>query len=459
MIGAGATLGERELRVGTPNGVSGPRSFWVDVYPNALESESNDDAARAQPIATTPVVLNGAIQTAGDRDMFSFKAKEGETWVADATASRIHSPLAAVLEMAGESGHIVAAGRTAEGGDPRIVYRCERTGRYVLSVRDRDGKGGPDFTYRLALGRLPVVTSVVPHGEKPGRKVALRVKGANLGNVSKAVVSIPADASPGLYWTTVRTTSGPSLPFPLIADFAPVAGLTETDALMPLPTLPCALEGVFAVYPSSRFAFQSGPMDTMVFSLVARSIGGDVEGAIRITETSGKELAASSPAGIDARLEFTPAAEGVYVVEALDRSKKIGPDHYYRLSAHRASPDFRIHLNADRVNLAVSSGTSVTLDVERTSGFDGPIQVTASGLPRGVTMSGKTIPAGAKTAEIRFEASSTTPHSPVVIALSATATVGGIRIVHRVVPHSPLTTGPGYRTCELLPLAVTAESR
>jgi hypothetical protein len=456
-IAAGAAIGERELRVVSPNGVSGPASLWVDVHPNLIETEPNDSSAQA--VGPSPTVLNGAIQAAGDRDAFAFDLKQGDTWVADANVARIHSPLGAVIALADESGRDVAEGRAAVGGDQRIVYRCEKAGRYVLTVRDRAGRGGAEYVYRVAVGRLPVVTSVVPHGEKPGRKVSVQLSGVNLGAVSRTVVTIPADAPPGLFWSTVRTPAGLSLPFPLLVDFAPVVGLTETDALMPLPTLPCALEGVFSVYPSIRFAFQAAPKETLAFDLFTHSLGSDVDGTVRVTDLSGKELAASRLGGADARVEFTPPVEGVYVVEARESANRTGPDHLYRLSARRAEPDYRLYVNAGRLNLASGGTATVRVEAERLSGFDGPIQIAVTGLPRGVSVTGRVIPAGQATADVTFKVASDAPRTAARLTFNGSAQAAGKSLTHRAIPRVPAANDAGWRVCELLPIAVTGPAR
>lgn len=454
-VAASAMLGEREARVATAEGVSGPLSLWVDVYPNASEAEPNNAADQAQSLGKTGVVLNGAIQAADDADTFALDLTAGEMWVADANVARIHSPLDPVIALSDAAGKVVAEGRIAEGGDPRIVYHCEKTGRYLLTVRDRGHKGGLEFVYRVAVGRLPVVTSVVPRGEKPGRKVAVQLSGANLGSTTRTVVTIPPDAPAGLFWSTVRAPSGLSLPFPLIVDYAPVVGLTETDALMPLPTLPCALEGVFSVYPSIRFAFQAAPKDTLAFALYTRSIGSDVDSVLRIIDANGRELAVSRPGEADARLEFTPAAEGVYTVEARDAGNKTGPDRRYRLSVRRVEPDFRVFLNGDRANLPAGSTASVPVAIERLSGFEGPVQIAAAGLPRGITLTGGTIPAGQPTAELTLTAPANAPRAVSLVTFTTSALIGGKRVAHRAQPRAPAPSGTGWRPCELFPLAVT----
>src|SRR5579872_5761221 len=256
-IAPDAPLGPREIRIGTPKGVSNPARMWVDALPSIGEVEPNDDPAHAQRLDRTPMVVDGCIQSPTDRDTFSFQAGDGETWVFDVNAARIRSRLDPVIELRDEAGSLVKMAQSTWESDPRLLYTFAKGGRYLVTVRDTQFLGGPDFVYRLTVGRLPVVTGFLPRGEKPGRPVDLLLQGVNLGGTTKAVVTIPPDTPPGEFWTTVQTANGPALPFPLLVDSNPVAGITETDATMPLPLLPVSLDGAFEVYTRIRFFFKA----------------------------------------------------------------------------------------------------------------------------------------------------------------------------------------------------------
>jgi hypothetical protein len=456
------SLGLREIRIGTPNGVSGPAWLWVDTLPNVLEAEPNNDIAHAQAISRAPIVVNGAIGSPGDNDVYSIEAKAGETWVIEVASSRIYSPLVPVVELRDKSGSLVASADSLQSGELRIAHKFEQAGSYYVSVRATDGQmGGPAYAYRLSVGVLPLVTSVSPHGEKPGRKVALQLTGVNLGSTHKTVVDIPADAPAGLFWTTTKTATGFTLPFALIVDFAPVVGLTETDALMPLPTLPCSLEGSFIAYPRLRFAFQASPKDTLTFDMYCRRIGSRADGVLRITTVEGKEIASSSGAksGVEAEatIQFTPTEEGIYVIELSDRENKVGADRFYRLSIQRKAPGFKVFVNADRINIPVGGQITCELIAERLSGFDGPITVTASGLPKGITSSAVIIPAGQTNAVLTLSATANAPRIPSLIIFSGSATIDKQIVKQRVYPRwsaSKEAGGTAAVQCELLPLGV-----
>ena len=107
-------------------------------------------------------------------------------------ASAVGSKLEPVLELND------AAGQTAaESASGALGHTCAKDGVYVLSVRDKDYRGGKDMHYRLHVGDVPVVTSVFPLGATRGTDAEVYVEGVHLGDLKTVKVKVPADAAPG----------------------------------------------------------------------------------------------------------------------------------------------------------------------------------------------------------------------------------------------------------------------
>lgn len=463
-----APLGPREIRVGSAKGVSGPARLWVDPFPQVREAEPNDDPGRAQELDRTPVVVNGRMPVAPDRDTFSFQADAQETWVFDANCARLRSRLDPILELRDANGHTLKMVQSAWESDPRLIYTFEKAGRYFLTIRDTQYLAGADYNYCLTVGPLPAVTGFIPRGERPGRRVGLELTGVNLGGKARAIVSLPADTPPGEFWTTIETERGPSLPIPLLVNEAPVTGVTETNATMPLPLLPTFLDGAFQRYPRMRFFVRATPKDRLLFDLWGRRIGSRIDGALRILDSTGREVAANDDAiGKDARLEFVPPREGVYTIEARNVEEKIGPDCFYRLEARRVAPDFRLMLNVDRLHVGAGGTAAVMVVAERLHGFNGPIEVRAEGLPPGVVFSGGTIAPGQSSLEVTLTAPPDAPHGAAVVHLRGVAALENQTAIREAVPRHPYlpraidpgtftddSYRPPYRAWDILPLGV-----
>lgn len=470
-IAADAPLGPRELRVSTPQGVSNAARLWIDLFPDTSETEPNDDFASAQSLGLTPTVLNGAIQSPGDRDVFTFQTAPNETWVFDANAARLRSPLLPVLELYGESGQklrsVTAVERSSgrDNADPRLTYTFARGGRYYLVIRDAENRGGVDFVYRLTLGSIPALTTFQPHGERPGRRVGLDLEGVNLARRT-AIVTIPTETNGGEIWTSLDTDRGPSLPFPLIVDSLPTAGVTESDATMPLPPFPIAMDGSFQKYSRIRFSFRAVPTDHLVFELIGRRLGSPVIGDLQVLDAAGKRLMASDDASSltgEARLEFTPPVSGNYILQARNRDGTLGADHAYRLEARsEAEPDMRLWLDTDRAVVPAGSSITLTVHIKRTPGFEGGVTLRADGLPAGVTLAPATIPAAQSRAELTLTATTETKPGGVPLRFTATATAAGKTLTRSVIAretYSPRTVDapnapPRYRITELFMLGV-----
>jgi hypothetical protein len=167
--------------------------FAVDVHPEVQESEPNADANQANPLSF-PCVVNGRIDKPGDVDVFRLEGRSGMTVVVDVQARRLDSPLDSVVHVADESGRILGwnddsmekdghlhlgDGLLTHHADSRLVARVVEDGPVYVRIADVQGRGGPDFGYRLRLVppepdfELKVTPSVI--NAAPGAHVPLQV--------------------------------------------------------------------------------------------------------------------------------------------------------------------------------------------------------------------------------------------------------------------------------------------
>lgn len=151
--------GVTPLEVGRCAAATGVVEVAVDDFPEVLENEPNDTAERAQGV-TLPLIVNGRIGRAGDTDWFQFKAKAGDSLVAEVVARRLRSPLDGTLQVIGPDGSVLAAnddnddkadGLSTHHADPRTAFTVKTDGVHRVRLADAQGKGGIDFGYRLRL--------------------------------------------------------------------------------------------------------------------------------------------------------------------------------------------------------------------------------------------------------------------------------------------------------------------
>lgn len=86
-VAADAEVGEHDLRIITPGGVSNRFRFFVGEVPEVNEVEPNSSLAECQVLPALPVVVNGQSFQA-DRDFFRFQAKAGKRWCSTCTVRR-----------------------------------------------------------------------------------------------------------------------------------------------------------------------------------------------------------------------------------------------------------------------------------------------------------------------------------------------------------------------------------
>lgn len=138
----------------------GAARLELDDLPESLESLP--DQATPQSV-TIPAIWNGRIQQPGDQDTWAFVAMKGIEYNFDVKASRLGSPLDAVLELSDASGKRLADADDSPGisTDARLRWTAPADGEFRLSIRDRiPSRGDAHFAYRIRVtdSRQPAFT-------------------------------------------------------------------------------------------------------------------------------------------------------------------------------------------------------------------------------------------------------------------------------------------------------------
>ncbi len=125
----------------------------LDDLAEQIEKEDNNDPKHAEAVAV-PSIVNGRIQSPGDVDCFTLSAAKGQSYEFDLRASRLGSPLDAVLTLLDSAGKEIlrfddmAAGNT----DPQFRFTAPADGAYTLRIEERlASRGSAAFAYRLRL--------------------------------------------------------------------------------------------------------------------------------------------------------------------------------------------------------------------------------------------------------------------------------------------------------------------
>jgi len=136
-------------------------AFDVDDRPQAFEAEPNDKISQAQAIRE-PIVIDGRIEKPGDTDLFKIQAKARQPVVVEVRARRLGSPLDSIVTVWDLRGRRLAVnddwkdpgeGWLTHHADSRLEYTFRTAGTYLVRLQDIQGKGGPEYAYRLVISR------------------------------------------------------------------------------------------------------------------------------------------------------------------------------------------------------------------------------------------------------------------------------------------------------------------
>ena len=139
--------------------ISNTVPFARDTLPEEFDNDQNDSIAKAQKI-TLPVNINGRSDRPGDRDIYEFTAKAGDTVVAEVLARQLDSPLDSVVKITDAHGKLIAVnddkwdaaiGSNTHHADSYISVKLPAAGTYYVHLTDVAQSGGPEYGYRLRV--------------------------------------------------------------------------------------------------------------------------------------------------------------------------------------------------------------------------------------------------------------------------------------------------------------------
>jgi hypothetical protein len=367
-------IGLMALRVATTNGASDFTMLMIDELPAELEAGTN------RTIGTAQRARHGAaIDATTDElafDFYSFSAKKGDTVSIDVVASRLGSKLDPVLRVLDAQKREITFCEDASGAarDCRLQFRPPATGEYLLELRDIAYGGGPEYFYRLRLGKLGFATCTFPIVAAPGADVSL------LGPSGERLKSVTArgryaDASGG--FVTVRT-----------AGLAQSFEREPNDALQKaLPVeIPTALNGRFEKPEDADwFHFKADKDERLVFLTTSRSAGSPCDVFLEVRDAEGKAIAESNPVGAqDTALTNKFASAGDYFLVARELAGRGAPDFAYQIEVRKFAPAFT--LAVDEVKFEAKNGAEFSIPISCARyDFNDKIALKFPGLPDGFT--------------------------------------------------------------------------
>ena len=407
-IAADASPGLRYWRLWTAQGATPSMKFMVGDLPEIVEEEIDGDPI---PVAVKlPLTINGRIFPREDIDIYSFRAKKGETVRCEVHAVRLGSPLDARLEVRDSEGRRLVEADAPTGGDPVIRFTAPADGEYQVRIQDAQALGGQAYVYRLTLTAEPFIDRFFPLGGRRGAALDLQLFGQGLPAIHRLTIptDAPADYSFQLNERDMKAKA-------ILLDTSDVPEYIAQQPIGQTILIPAVLNGRIAKPGHvDEWKWQGKKGDTWEFELRAAKLGSKLDGILTIIDRAGKTLAKAEANPADPLVRFVVPVDGEYRVQVQDRFRsRGGPEFAYRLRvAPPPAPDFRLTLAADprqqagpdAVTLARKGTAKLKINVERIGGFKEPIALEVQGLPPHVTFTPAVINANQASVDLVFKA-------------------------------------------------------
>ena len=416
--------GTHDVRVVSKSGLSNPRAFVVSGMTEVSETEPNNDVPQAQKIDLETTV-NGVISAPTDVDFVVFKAKAGQNVVVYCLTTSIDSKLQADLMVSGPDGKQLASNRGYRGGDAVLDFKAPADGDYLVRVSQfAYTTGGADHFYRLTMTTKEWVDALYPP------LTGVETKPYNRHGPGIAILGKPAELHPALGSNTLLPPSAAMIDaidrptwmhgghLQLIRQDGEVVldnGKNDLPDNAQEVKLPCDIAGrILKKNERHWYKFDAKKGDVWTLEVFAERIGSPVDAYFALF--SGDKSIAGVDDGADtlspnqfytkgddpARYKFTVPADGTYkvMVSTREAAAQFGVRDQYVLRIAKEKPDFRLavmpltsHL-PDAGSLAKGGAAVFAVFVFRFDGFDGPIELLADKLPKGVTCPKQVIGAG-----------------------------------------------------------------
>ncbi|MGA2617533.1 MAG: hypothetical protein ABSF26_07995 [Thermoguttaceae bacterium] len=481
-IAPDAELGEHDLRLVTPGGVTSRIRFVVDQVSETVALVRNSEKTEAIQVPSLPAIINGQIYTSTtnqggpDRGYWRIPVKAGQTLVCECQG-RALAPylywavpgwLDSCLTLFDPSGRRLAfADDFRFKPDPVLFHKVEKDGEYLLEIRDILYRGSHDFIYRVRIGAWPYVTHVYPLGGRRGSTARVELHGVNLPSASMDLALAPD--SPPLRWLSVQQGAMTSNSVPFAVDDLPETEENEPNdsiAKANRVTVPAVINGrIQKPGDDDYFAFKAEAGQRLVMEVQARRLDSPLDSVLTLLDAEGKKLAENDdppsplaqpnpqnlmpypdlaanvdPADAlithlaDSRLVHTFDKAGDYVVRIRDVRGEGGEEYAYRLRIAPAGPDYVLRINTDSARLAQGDSAVLAVTVLRKNGFDGEIKLAMQDLPPGWAASDTVIPAKQHEAQLTITAAPNAPPGLYFPTVVGTATVDGQTLVRKAVP-------------------------
>ncbi len=435
-IAADVPPGTYDVRLVGRFGVSNPRLFSVS---QGLVDVAQQTTNMPQPVGVNSAV-NGICGT-NREDVYRFTARKGQRLVVECQAGKLDSQMDATLTLTTALGKPLVSNGDYYGRDPLVDFVAPADGEYLVKLHDLSYRGG--YPYRLLITDRPQVENVFPRAVQAGRTTELSVFGRNLGAGAKSspwkIFDLPLEETRmsvnppdevlnlGAYRFFEHPTDHSVLPtaatctlrgFQVRPKFGAAFANAQTLLVVDTPvtrevepndspekaqhiTLPAVVSGRFDhERDADWYEFETTDAGNYAFEVYCERIAGRADPYLVVMDAAGNRVTELDDFGhrmnaFDGHLRDPSGlvnlqAKTKYRVLVQDRYRRGGARYQYVLTVGKPVPDFfvaAIHSqNPGPAGTTIRAGGAAYLDViiHQAGGFNGPLTLSAEGLPPGV---------------------------------------------------------------------------
>ena len=286
-------IGPVDFRLLTPFGTTLPGRVVVEpFYGESPDKEPNDTPEDAFE-SFLPSILVGAISKPGDVDYFKIHAEVGEELVFSNSGGMLGSPLQPLITVTDEQGKVIRE-FTLTREHASLAHRFAASGTYYVRVSDPEQGGSGNHTYRVMVGKLPVVLTAYPLGVPMGKTASVALSGYHLGKgTAISVRGEPSSDDPGAIFLRPKTAAGLAFNRVKLAlgDGPEVdsASGNSTAAAAQMLTLPAMVNGRVTT-PDRYFRFHATKGEKLIAEVNARRLGSPLDSLIEILDADAKPI-------------------------------------------------------------------------------------------------------------------------------------------------------------------------
>ena len=416
-------VGSHTFYLISPRGISNPKKFRVDSKSvHQEQTKSHQTATTAQPVIF-PCVINGTITKDGEVDFYSFEVSRNqklrfEVFSSVSKRARTADPYGVFLdpeltlyELTGSWFDSKRTKRLAYNDEPisfhisnqpRLDYKFNNSGKFLVAVGSFLGKGSPHYAYQLHITPQSQLNIEQENSKLDRDNATIFWKERSFERV------LTIDRLKKLWLRTARS-SGPvkgvdssdsndssinSSPI-LVREMEQYGRERQPLRLM----LPSIIEGVIS-YPGDidQYEFHAQRGQQLAFEVeTPNTVPPIFNPHFNVRNSEGKEIFSNLYKRISRGFTFylktvepktlyTFEQEGKYILQIKDLTQRFGNgDFRYRLLVRNQIPHLGdIQTEVDQLTLVAGHAKKILLTTDQEEGFSGDVAISVEGLPKGV---------------------------------------------------------------------------